>query len=75
MMVRVLLFASLAERAGWAERVIDVPEGATLLSIWETLRIDLPVRPLAACERAWAPWDAAVPENAEVAFVPPVSGG
>jgi len=79
--LRVLYFASLRDRAGRREETIDVPPGTRVLELWELLVARHPplrevtVRPMAACDLAYAPWDLVLDGVAEVAFLPPVSGG
>ena len=79
--IRVLYFASLAERTGVKEERVNVEPDFTVEALWNTLvsrhaaLVDLPYRPLAACDRAWVDWSARIAPASEVAFVPPVSGG
>jgi len=80
MIVRVLLFARYQEAAGSPELRVDIPEGATLGTVWEEVRRRVPrlreeEAPLMALDRAYARADTTVPAEGEVAFFPPVSGG
>lgn len=81
MKVRIRLFASLAERAGFREREVEVPEPATAGSVLESLRkgplLGLPpgTRVLYAVNREHVDASAAVAEGDEVGLFPPVSGG
>jgi len=81
MTVRVLYFASLRERTGAAGETVEVEETADVAALWETLQIRHPrlrevvIRPLAACDMTYAAWDRPLRGVAEVAFLPPVSGG
>lgn len=81
MKVRVRLFASLAERAGFREREVEVEEGATAGSVLATLRkgalLGLPpaTRVLFAVNQRHVDAAAAVNEGDEVGLFPPVSGG
>jgi molybdopterin synthase catalytic subunit/molybdopterin converting factor small subunit len=71
--VTVRLFAGLKERAGWSHREI---EAASVGEVWA--RLDLGSEPdglLYAVDRAYAPRDRALHDGAEVALIPPVSGG
>lgn len=80
--VRVLLFGPLRDIAGWRERVID-PAPATLLALKAILAaedeglgaaLDGPgVK--AAVDKAISPGDPTLRPGAEVAFLPPMSGG
>ena len=81
MNVRVLYFASLQDRAGRREEVVDVPAATDVSELWERLKQrhpplrDVAVRPLVACDMAYAAWDRPLDGVSEVAFRPPVSGG
>lgn len=81
MIVRVLLFASLADRAGSASESIDVPPGTDVEGIWRRLTerhpslAEIRYRPMAACDLSYAKWTETVDGVEEVAFLPPVSGG
>jgi molybdopterin converting factor small subunit len=58
-----------------------VPEGSTMTAIFDQLVSDHPrlaeMRPNLRCavEQEYAGWDTTVPDQAEVAFIPPVAGG
>ncbi|WP_158987103.1 molybdopterin converting factor subunit 1 [Lysobacter panacisoli] len=76
--VTVLYFASLRDAAGVASENIEVADD--LRSLYETLRarhgFALPVERLrVAVDGAFARWDDPVRDGAEIAFIPPVSGG
>jgi molybdopterin converting factor subunit 1 len=79
--VRVLYFASLKDRAGASEETVEVPEASDVAALWATLQERHPrlrevtTRPLAACDMAYAAWDRPLLGVSEVAFLPPVSGG
>jgi molybdopterin synthase catalytic subunit len=79
--VRVRLFASFAEIAGFRERELDVPEGATAGDVLAILRrgplVVLPERsrPLLAVNRHHVAPDQPVVSGDEIAIFPPVSGG
>jgi molybdopterin converting factor subunit 1 len=81
MIVRVLYFASLRERAGASDETVELPESSDVSSLWAALQLkhpglrDVTVRPLAACDMAYAAWDRSLQGVSEVAFLPPVSGG
>ena len=81
MIVRVLYFASLKDRAGASEESIDVPAGSDVAKLWAILQQRHPrlaqvtTRPLAACDMTLAAWDRSLEGVVEVAFLPPVSGG
>ena len=80
--VKVLLFGPLRDLAGWRERTLD-PAPATLSAL-KTRLADLDARRGAALEgpgvkaavdKAIATGDPSLPPGAEVAFLPPMSGG
>ncbi|MBA3810710.1 MAG: MoaD/ThiS family protein [Caulobacteraceae bacterium] len=81
-MAHVLLFGRLADVAGWRERAFD-PAPATLFALKSLIAdgdaglaaaLDAPgVR--AAVDRTLISGDAALTDGAEVAFLPPMSGG
>jgi len=81
MRIRLRYFASLRERLGCSEEMIEVPEGSTVATVWEQLKARRPE--LAVIERSIAfavaqeYVDKAHPlqDNDELAFIPPVSGG
>lgn len=81
MIVRVLYFASLKELAGSSGETVEVPETSDVAALWESLQgkhprlREMTSRPLAACDMAYAGWDRQLRGVAEVAFLPPVSGG
>jgi len=81
MTLRVLYFASLKDRTGASEETIDIRDGADVAALWAALQErhprlrDVTVRPLAACDMAYAPWERTLDGVREVAFLPPASGG
>jgi molybdopterin synthase catalytic subunit len=76
MKVVVRLFAGLRERAGTGRRELELPAGARVADVWEALDLgDEPAGLLYAVDRAYAGPDAELGEGAEVALIPPVSGG
>ena len=81
MTLRVLYFASLRDRAGVGEETVEIAPGTDVTALWSLLGERHPplsaagVKPLVACDRAYAAWDRVLDGVAEVAFLPPVSGG
>ena len=82
MTVRVRAFARMRELLGESEFDLEVPEGATLVDVWEALRArDRKVDTLAsvtriACNgRVAALLDTRVADGDEIALLPPVGGG
>ena len=76
MRVTVKLFAGLRERAGWAERELELQPGARVGHVWGALGLaDEPPGLLYAVNRAYAGRDRELADGDEVALIPPVSGG
>ena len=76
MKVSVRLFAGLRERAGTAERQLELPAGARAADVWPALGLgEEPEGLLYAVNREYAKRDHDLAEGDEVAVIPPVSGG
>jgi molybdopterin converting factor subunit 1 len=81
MRVRVRLFASLREAVGASEVELNLPDGATAETAWQSLSAahaelgPRRARLTAAVNRRYAPFDTALRDGDELVFVPPVSGG
>ena len=80
MRVTVRLFARYREAADTAAIDLEVPSGATLAQIWESVRERIPAlrgeaRPLLACDQEYAAPERIVTGGEEIAAFPPVSGG
>jgi molybdopterin synthase catalytic subunit len=76
MEVHVRLFASLRERVGSDELVLELPEGARVADALDRLRsVTDGVPAVMAVNREYADLAAALHEGDEVALIPPVSGG
>jgi molybdopterin converting factor subunit 1 len=81
MRITVRLFARLRDLAGTGELVREVPDSATVHTVWNALTTEMPS--LAQYERTmsvavnaeYARMAAALHDGDEVAFMPPVSGG
>jgi molybdopterin converting factor small subunit len=78
--VRVLLFASYAERLGLETVRIALPALATVADALAHVRSlpggnVIPARPLCAVNLAHAPMDRPLTEGDEVALLPPLAGG
>jgi molybdopterin synthase sulfur carrier subunit len=76
--VTVLYFASLRDAAGLESEVLPRPD--SLSGLYEELRARhrLPLtraRMRVAVDGAFCGWDEPVADGAEIAFIPPVSGG
>jgi molybdopterin synthase catalytic subunit/molybdopterin converting factor small subunit len=76
MRVTLRLFAGLRERAGSAERELDLPDGARVADVWAPLGLgEEPEGLLYAVNKEYAPPDRRLSDGDEVALIPPVSGG
>lgn len=79
--VKVLLFATLRDRAGAKELTLQLAEGATVRSLKAVLHDSYPsLRPalrsvLVSVNREYAADEDPIPLGSEVALFPPVSGG
>ena len=81
MQVTVRLFALAKQRLGRPELVLDLPSGATVADLKRAMADAHPgLAPLVpnlliAVQSEYAPDDLPIPDGAEVAAIPPVSGG
>lgn len=81
MKVVVKLFAAAREAAGAGEVAVDVADGATVADVERALVANHPGLAGIVSHSRWAinaafsPKDAKLPKDAEVALIPPVSGG
>jgi molybdopterin converting factor subunit 1 len=79
--IKVIFFASYRERAGTKEISLDLPEGASVLDLKSILQDTFPGlinalnSSLVAVNRQYSFNDDLIPDGAEVAVFPPVSGG
>jgi molybdopterin converting factor small subunit len=78
--IRVLLFASYAERLGHQTLELTVPLGTSVGGVLELVRAlpggdRLPSRPLCALNLAHVGPEAAVGAGDELAILPPLAGG
>ncbi len=78
--VRVLLFASYAERLGLEDIRVALPVTATVRDALDHLRSlpggdQIPPRPLCAVDLIHADLDTPLTEGAELAILPPLAGG
>jgi MoaE-MoaD fusion protein len=72
----VKLFAGLRERAGSAERELELPDGARVADVWAPLALgEEPEGILYAVNKEYAPAARRLADGDEVALIPPVSGG
>jgi molybdopterin converting factor subunit 1 len=81
MVVKVLFFATIRERTGVKEVQIELPENSQVVDFKEKLVQQFPSlavgmsSTLVAVNREFAFDDQIIPEDAELAVFPPVSGG
>jgi molybdopterin converting factor subunit 1 len=81
MRVTVRLFARLRELAGVDTMTVDVPEPATVATVWrattETAPALIPFERALSCavNASFSRMSHTVSEGDDVAFLPPVSGG
>jgi molybdopterin converting factor small subunit len=78
--VRVVLFASYADRLGLESIALTLPAPATVGAVLERLRAlpggdQLPPRPLCARNLAHVGLDAPLSGGDEIAILPPLAGG
>jgi molybdopterin synthase catalytic subunit len=79
--VRILLFATLRDYLGSKSIEMEIPSGTTVQALTDLLVTKYPrlekVKDsmMAAINREYAADEQIIPENAEIAFFPPVSGG
>ena len=79
--IKLLFFATIRDRAGTRSLDLDIPAGLTILGLKEKLTTDYPNLKesmhsvLITINREYAFDEAIVPQNAEIALFPPVSGG
>ena len=79
--IKVLFFATLRERAGTRFIELEVPANMTVQALKDKLSDDYPnlkelmKTVLVSVNKEYAFGEAAIPQNAEVALFPPVSGG
>jgi molybdopterin converting factor subunit 1 len=79
--IKLLFFATLRDRAGTRSVELDVPPDLTVQGLKDRLSIDYPnlkesmSSVLTTINREYAFDDAVIPQDAELAMFPPVSGG
>lgn len=81
MRVQARFFAAYRELTGASRADVDLPEGATVADLIDTLREQgpsfgaLPPKPTVAVNLQYAPPETGLRDGDEVAFIPPVAGG
>ena len=79
--VKLLFFATLRDRAGTKSVELDIPTDLTVQGLKEKISSEYPnlresmSSVLITINREYAFDDAVIPQNAELAMFPPVSGG
>jgi molybdopterin converting factor subunit 1 len=79
--LRLRYFAALRETIGASQEEWDLPPGATIALVRQSLITRYPatativVRCVAAHNRAFAPDDTALADGDEIVFLPPMAGG
>jgi molybdopterin synthase catalytic subunit len=74
--VTVRLFAGLRERAGEAERALELPDGSAIDDAWNALALgERPAGLLFAVNRQYVDEGHRLQDGDELALIPPVSGG
>jgi len=80
-MVKVLFFATLKDKAGTRQTEFNLPAGTTIAQLKILTAEKFPGLQgsldhcIAAVNHNYQPEEIEIPEQAEVAFFPPVSGG
>jgi molybdopterin converting factor subunit 1 len=79
--VKLLFFATLRDRAGTRSMELDIPSDLTVQGLKDRLSAEYPALKesmssvLITINREYAFDDAIIPQDAELAMFPPVSGG
>lgn len=79
--VKLLFFATLRDRAGTKSMELDVPDDLTIQGLKDKISAEFPTlresmsSVLITINREYAFDEAVIPQNAELAMFPPVSGG
>ena len=81
MQLAILLFATLKDAAPGGQLEVEVPDGARVSDVWDAAIARAPQlekwrqHARVAVNQSYASDDEIVPANAEIALIPPVSGG
>jgi len=79
--IKVLFFATLRDRAGTKSLELEIPVDMTVRALKDNLVGDYPnlkesmKAVLVSVNKEYAPDESIIPQDAEVALFPPVSGG
>ena len=81
MKAQILLFASLRDRAGQPSIEVEIPDGTTAAELRGHIEAQVPAlagtldQVRIAIDQEFATGEASIPIGAEIALIPPVSGG
>ncbi len=79
--IKLLFFATLRDRAGTKSMELEISDDLTIQGLKDKLALDFPnlaqsmSSVIVTINREYAFDEAVVPQNAEIALFPPVSGG
>lgn len=80
-MITIKYFASLREKIGRAQDMIEFSDGLTIQRIWSQLNEQVELGGIKSSDllcsqnMEYAQWDTLVNDGDEIAFFPPVTGG
>ena len=76
MSISVKYFASIREKVGKSDDIVEFTRACSVADIWsQTSPGARPANLLVAVNEQYVSWDHAVTDGDEVAFFPPVTGG
>lgn len=77
MQVKVKYFASLKQRLGRGEEVLELEDGMNVSNLWRQIAGEsaIPADVMTAVNMEYVQNDAVICDGDEVAFFPPVTGG
>jgi molybdopterin synthase catalytic subunit len=81
MKINIRYFASLRETTGWGEETLDLPEGASIITVREELLVRYPAlqpilqRCISAVNRQYVDAKTTLHDGDELVFIPPMGGG
>jgi len=79
--IKLLFFATIRDRAGTKSMELDIPDDLTVQGLKDKIATDFPnlkdsmISVLITINREYAFDEAVIPQDAEMAMFPPVSGG
>ena len=77
MKIQVKYFASLKERLGRGEELLELEDGTNVRQLWQQVAGDssIPSEVMTAINMEYVKPDTVISDGDEVAFFPPVTGG